>query len=323
MALDFLQVQNSILDLLGTALVPILGADIAAGTAGDVHLRLIGIAAVRADPDELAFLVLFNLNFSVVAADLAIVALGVQLGIHDVVVDEADDTEDGFEVVLHIGNLDIGDRTAGRERLELRFKRELGERVDLFRDVDMVAVGDIGLIVDALDDAEALLQALGELIRRGFQRRAVEGEVDIVLRLPLLARVVHVLHDGQCKRRCGRVGMALAGHELDTFIKTCVAEGDRRIAAVEELIDRLALLQSCQRSVLPEDRCRIGQRTLEAVVTAHQRLVAQLQTLVKDLPELVDIAAGGKCNVRQVDCDNALIEAAVILRLAVFIDIRR
>ena len=58
-------------------------------------------------------------------------------------------------------------------------------------------------------------------------------------------------------------------------------------------------------------------------MAAHERAVAQLQPLVKDLPELLHVAAGGQRHVRQVDGHDALIEAAVVLRLAVFVDIRR
>ena len=54
----------------------------------------------------------------------------------------------------------------------------------------------------------------------------------------------------------------------------------------------------------------------------HQRAVAQFQSLIEDLPELFDVAAGGQRHIGQVDGDHALVEAAVILRLAVFIDIR-
>ena len=56
-----LQVQDALPDLLGTALIPELGADVSAGAAGHVHLVLIPVAAVRADPDQLA-VVLFNGN---------------------------------------------------------------------------------------------------------------------------------------------------------------------------------------------------------------------------------------------------------------------
>ena len=52
-----------------------------------------------------------------------------------------------------------------------------------------------------------------------------------------------------------------------------------------------------------------------------QRLVAQLQPLVEDLPEQIQVAAGGQRHVRQVDRDHALIEPAVVLGLAVFVDI--
>ena len=44
--------------------------------------------------------------------------------------------------------------------------------------------------------------------------------------------------------------------------------------------------------------------------------MAQLQPFVKNLPELVQIAAGGEGHIRQVDGDHALIEAAVVLVLA-------
>ena len=60
--------QHSILDLGGAALIPELGADVAAGAAGNVHLVLIRVAAVRAAPDELA-VVLDDLDLAVKAAD--------------------------------------------------------------------------------------------------------------------------------------------------------------------------------------------------------------------------------------------------------------
>ena len=79
--------QNPVADLLGTALIPELGAEVAAGTAGHIHLALVGVAALGAQPDQLA--VLHNdLDRTVPAADQAIVADGSQLGVDDVDVDE-------------------------------------------------------------------------------------------------------------------------------------------------------------------------------------------------------------------------------------------
>ena len=37
--------QHPVLDLLGAALVPELGADVAAGPPGHIHLVLVGVAA--------------------------------------------------------------------------------------------------------------------------------------------------------------------------------------------------------------------------------------------------------------------------------------
>ncbi len=85
-----------------------------------------------------------------------------------------------LEVVLHIGHFHIADGTARGELLELALELQLGEGVDLLGHMDVVAVGDIALVRDARDNAEALLQALGELVGRGLQRRAVQGEIDVV-----------------------------------------------------------------------------------------------------------------------------------------------
>ncbi len=41
---------------------------------------------------------------------------------------------------------------------------------------------------------------------------------------PLGAGVVHVLHDGQGKGRCGGVGVALAGHVLDALVQARIAQ---------------------------------------------------------------------------------------------------
>ena len=224
---------------------------------------------------------------------------------------------------MHIRHLDVADRAAGRERLKLRLEGQLAECVDMLGHMDVVAVGDVALVRDAGDDAEALLQALGELVRRGLQRRAVEAEVDVVHLLPLGAGVVHVLHDLERERRGRGVGVRLAGHVLDALIQSRVAEGDGRVAAVEELVDRLALFQARQRTVLPQDGRGVRERALEPLVAAHERAVAELEPLVKDLPELLHVAAGGQRHIRQVDGHDALIEAAVVLRLSVFVDIRR
>ena len=60
-----------------------------------------------------------DLDLAIVAADLTVVALGVELGVHDVVIDKLHDLEHGRDVVLHVRHFDVADRAAGRQRLEL------------------------------------------------------------------------------------------------------------------------------------------------------------------------------------------------------------
>ena len=134
--------QDSVLNLLSTALVPVLGADIAAGTAGDIHLGLVGVAAVGADPDQLA-VVFLDLDLAVEAAALAVVRLGVQLGVDDVIVDELHDFQYSIDVLLHVGHFHVGNGAAGAEVLELRLEAQLGEGIDLLGNMDVVGVGDV------------------------------------------------------------------------------------------------------------------------------------------------------------------------------------
>ena len=63
------------------------------------------------------------------------VALGIELGVHNVVVDEFNNSEHSVDIVLHIGHLDVRDCVAGRELLELSLERKLCERID--RDVEI------------------------------------------------------------------------------------------------------------------------------------------------------------------------------------------
>ena len=183
----------------------------------------------------------------------------------------------------------------------------------------MVAVRDVALVGDAGNHAEATLQRLRELVRGRLERRAVEREVDVGLRLPLGALVVHMLHDLHGERRALRLGVAVAGHVLHALVEPRVAERNGGIPAVEQFVDRLALLKARKRTVLPQNRRGIGKRALQAIMAAHESLTAQLETLVENLPELRLVAMGRKRHIRQADGDNALVEAPIVFRLARFV----
>ena len=66
-------------DFLRSTLIPVIQADVAAGTPRNVHLALIGIPAVGALPNQLAAIVVHNLDFLIPAAHLAVVGFRVQL----------------------------------------------------------------------------------------------------------------------------------------------------------------------------------------------------------------------------------------------------
>ena len=98
--------QYSFLDLLSSALVPILCADITTGTASNVHLVLVSVVAVRAIPNELS--VLFNdLYLSVISANLAIIALCVELRVDDVIIDKLENTLKNMKPITELLDSDM------------------------------------------------------------------------------------------------------------------------------------------------------------------------------------------------------------------------
>lgn len=100
------------LDFTGTAWFQNWSADVSAGTTGNVHLGLIGIAAVRALPNQLVAFVLNDFDFAGIAAFTAVVGFGVELGIHDVVINMLDERHNRLQVVLHVRYFDVGDGSA-------------------------------------------------------------------------------------------------------------------------------------------------------------------------------------------------------------------
>lgn len=103
--------QHSVIDLLSASLVPVLAADVSAGAANYIHGALVTIVAAGAFPDKFV-VILDDLYLTGEAAFLAIIAAGIHLSVHDVIVDVADHGDDRRDVMLHVRDLHIADGTA-------------------------------------------------------------------------------------------------------------------------------------------------------------------------------------------------------------------
>lgn len=110
--------QHSVADLLGTSLVPELCPDITAGSSCHEEGILVSVTTVRAFPYQLSCLICHDLDLPVIAAGLAVIALGIELCIGDIVIDKAHDRKHSLNIILQIGNLHIADSSAGRKLLE-------------------------------------------------------------------------------------------------------------------------------------------------------------------------------------------------------------
>ena len=110
---------NTVTYLLRPSLIPELRPDVPAGTTRNGHLGLIVIATIRAFPGQFPAVIRHDPDLTVIAAAFTVIALGVQLCIHDVLIDELHDRQDCRNILLHVRHFHVADRTARRKLLEL------------------------------------------------------------------------------------------------------------------------------------------------------------------------------------------------------------
>ena len=77
-------------------------------------------------------------------------------GIH-IVIDELHHRQHGRNIILHIRHFDIADSAARGQLLEIRLELQLLKGVDLLGYMYMIAVRDIVLIRNALNNTEPFL----------------------------------------------------------------------------------------------------------------------------------------------------------------------
>ena len=101
---------------------------------------------------------------------------------------------------------------------------------------------------------------------------------------------------------------------------------------MKQLVDGFALLETRERTVLPQDGRGIRERALETVVAAAQGAMAELEALIENLPEgviqILDVVMVAGClpnfqsvqsNIGEVDGDGSLIETSVELVVSVLV----
>lgn len=244
---------DACLDLLGLAHIPELLAQVAAGSADDIHLPLVLIVANWAFP----LAVIIDDDLAIETADVAVVALGVELGVLDVVVNELHDLLQGLQVLTHIGDLRIGDAAAAGDGLELVLEGQLGERIDVLPNIYMVAVRVVALVGDIRDVTEPLTVDAGESVAERLSRGAVEGKPDVGLGLPVVAGLPQPLHHPHGKLRAHRICVADALHELGGLIEANVAQRDGGVATIEQRLNGLPLAQTGNGAILPVQRAAV------------------------------------------------------------------
>ena len=250
---------------------------------------------------------------------MAIVRLGVEFGVLDIVVNKPYDVLHRGEVVAHIGYLYVRDCAARRYLLELAFKLELVEGVDVLAHVYVVRVGVVALVGDVLYGAEALFIYAREAVAERFCGGAVESEAYVGLLLPLLAVVAEAVHYFKREGKALFGSVRFASHKFCNFIEAYISERYRGVAAEEIFIYLFTLVEAGYRAVLPMYGRYVGRYAHQRVVAHHKRVEAELQPLFHKVPELLFVAPCEYAYLGKVDGYDALVEAAFELIVAVFI----
>ena len=107
-----LQMKNSLLDFLGSSLIPELSSDISAGTSCNIQRILVPVATMRTFPHELSFLVCHNLDLSIKSTLLTIITLRIQFCIHDILINKPDYLKHSRNIIFHIRYFHITDCSA-------------------------------------------------------------------------------------------------------------------------------------------------------------------------------------------------------------------
>ncbi len=109
------------------------------------------------------------------------------LGVLNIIVNKAYNVLHSGQVLAHIWNFNVRNCSARRNFLELAFKLEFGERVDILAYVNVITVGIIAFVGYVLDSAEALFIYSRKAVAKAFRRSAVKPEAKPRFLLPLLA----------------------------------------------------------------------------------------------------------------------------------------
>ena len=207
---------------------------------------------------------------------MAVIALGVEFGILDIVVNVLYHVLHCVEILFHIGNFYIRNRAAGRYLLELAFEGELCKRVDILAHVHVIAVGIIALVRNILDCAVFFLVYAGEAVAKALRGRAVKTEAQARFLLPLLAVLAQGLHNFERELAPFLSGVGNALYKFCNLVQTDIPQRYCGIAVHKVFVYFFTLFQPRYCAVLPMHGRNVGKRAHKRVVAAHKRVVAKL-----------------------------------------------
>ena len=147
--------QNALFNFLSASLIPVLCSDVATCSAGNIHFCLVCVSAVWTLPDQFSVSICDNANFASVTAFLATVGFCIQLRIHYVFVNVLEQSDYSRNIVFHIWNFDITYSATRRKFLELAFKCEFCECINLFSHMHVIRICNVVFVCYAFDFAKA------------------------------------------------------------------------------------------------------------------------------------------------------------------------
>ena len=156
-------------DLFCFSYIPEILSQITAGTSRHIHFIFILIVALWTFPLQ----IIIDNDLSIITTYMTVIGLCIKLRILDIIINKSNHILQCFQIVAHIRNLHIGDRSTGGNLLELALKAELLKSINLFPDIYMIRVGIVSLIRHILDLPKTLLINLSKTVTETFCRSTI------------------------------------------------------------------------------------------------------------------------------------------------------
>ena len=150
---------DTVVNVAKTSLINIVcTTKVSTNSSNDNHFVFVSITTIWAFPNKLTVSVINSFDFSFISTNITMIALCIELCVHNVFVDALHNSKYTRNILLHVRNFYVADCSTWTKFLKLRFKLKLVERIDFFTNVYVIRVRNVIVVCYIWDDPKCFLK---------------------------------------------------------------------------------------------------------------------------------------------------------------------